>query len=150
MPKSKNRSKANIHPLVSDPLPRHYPLSSITDLHCPASDIWSNAPATTVQEPAGKPDENAPPQIFGDLTIMDPLSTGSTPPPFITKDHFNSRLLLSRLLKTHDKLTSLDIKMMQESDPHFREVIKNINHHKDFSHDPDGILFKHVVSRAGP
>ena len=101
----------------------HSPTSTSTD------DIWSADPATHVVPPTDIPNEDAPPHIFGDLAILDPLSPGSTPPPFVTKDHFNSLLLLSRLLKTHDKLTSVDIKMMQELDQHFRDVIKNINKH---------------------
>ena len=81
---------------------------------------------------------------------MDSLPVGDAPPPFVSKDHFNSMIFLSRLLKTNDELTPLDILLMQHLDPHFRLIMDNVEKHKDYSVDRSGILFKHITSLKGP
>ena len=68
----------------------------------------------------------------------------------MSNDHFNSMLFLSRLLKTNDKLTALDLQMMQEVDPHFKLIMSNVSKHKDYSFDKNGILFKHLTPPKGP
>ena len=86
----------------------------------------------------------APPYIFGYLDILEPIVSVGQLPPFVTTDLFNSLIFLSRLLKTHDKLNALDIRIVQNLDPHFRNIMTNALKHKDFVVDKDRILFKHI------
>ena len=109
--------------------------------------IWPARDPVLLPPPDDDQADN-PPQIIGDLQILDPLPVGE-PPPFMSKDHFNSMLFLSRLLKTNDKLTPLDLQMMQNLDPHFKLIMTNVAKPKDYSIDRNGILFKHITSPKG-
>ena len=51
----------------------------------PSSDIWPNRNPTILSPPDDIQDDN-PPQIFGDLQVLDPLPIGEEPPPFVSKD----------------------------------------------------------------
>ena len=145
--KTRGRKQVDIPPVLPD-LFSQSPAIQTRALPCPTSDIWpANKPATL--PPPDDLQDGTPPQIFGDLNILDPLPIGQ-PPDFITTDHFNSLLFLSFLLKTNDNLSAMDLQMMQQLDPHFRLIMSNAAKHKDYSVDKDGILFKHLTPAKGP
>ena len=137
------KTNFDVAPVVPEMFPLSHPTSG------PSSDIWPDRDPAIQPPPNDQQDEN-PPQIFGDLQLMNPLPPGDKPPPFVSKDHFNSLVFLSRLLKTNDKLTPVDISLMQKLDPHFRQIMQNVDKHKDYSIDRSVILFKQIVSKTGP
>ena len=82
------RAKKKADDIAPDMFPQAQPLPG------PSSDIWPARDPVVLLPPDEEQDEN-PPQIFGDLLIMDPLPVGEAPPPFVSKDHFNSMIFLS-------------------------------------------------------
>ena len=134
--------------ILNNPLPlpelfSQSPGKQLSALPCPNSNIWSTDQPAALLPPDDVQDET-PPRIFGDLDILEPLVPVGQPPPFVTADHFNSFIFLSRLLKTHDKLNALDIRMMQNLDPHFRLIMSNAPKHKEYVVDKDGIFYKQL------
>jgi hypothetical protein len=77
-------------------------------------------------------------QIIGDLPHIE-LPERKQHPPFVSNDHFNSLLFLSRLLRTQDNLSSKDIIAMQRSEPIFNQIFDNIQKHGEYKLDKNGI-----------
>ena len=85
LPKPRGRKKAIDPPQMPDLFSPHLP-TALSDLPCPVTDIWSPDQAARVIPPVDTLNEDAPPHIFGDLEIMEPLMPVSQPPPFVIKD----------------------------------------------------------------
>ena len=79
---------------------------------------------------------------------MEPLKRNKQNPiPFVDKNEFNSLLFLARLLRTNDHLTPKDICSLQQVEPHFKQIMQNINKNESFIMDKNGILFKKIKKR---
>ena len=92
------------------------------------TDIWPQRQNPT-SEPPTEDQPDGVDQIFGDLQSMEPLPRNKNNPiPFVDKNKFNSLLFLARLLKTNDNLTPKDICLLQQVEPHFREIMQNITY----------------------
>ena len=121
------QSFKNIH--VPGPPDNQQATTSGRYFPAPSTNIW---PSLAVQ-PLPAPDvfQQEPPQsqIIGDLPILQ-LPEIKEPPPNISKEHYNSLLFLSRLLRTQDNLRSYDIISMQKSEPLFNQLIEKYNEYK--------------------
>ena len=115
-----------------------------------ASDVWPERDLPLPDPPTEDQQQNID-QIFGDLQTLQPIpATTKSSIPFVSKDHFNSLLFLSRLLKTNDRLTPKDISSLQQVEPYFREIMSTIKKEKNFELDKNGILFKKITKPTGP
>ena len=115
----------------------------------PTTNMWPGPDFQPLPTPTVIQAEPPQSQIIGDLPHMQ-LPASKQHPPFVTKDHYNSLLFLSRLLRTQDNLSSRDIIAMQKSEPLFSQIFNNIEKHSDYKLDKNGILFILITPTRGP
>jgi hypothetical protein len=115
----------------------------------PSTDMWPSSNIDPLPPPNVLQDEPPHSQIIGDLPNLQ-LPEINEPPPSVSKDHYNSLLFLSRLLRTKDNLSAEDIKSMQKAEPLFSQVFDNVEKYNEFKLDKNGILFKLITPARGP
>ena len=97
----------------------------------PSTDVWPSPDIDPLPPPNVLQDEPPESQIIGDLPNLQ-LPEIKQPPPSVSKEHYNSLLFLSRLLRTQDNLSAKDIISMQKAKPLFSQIFDDVERYKEY------------------